>query len=111
MNSQRPWRNGWQFVCCTALPIAAPDVGEEVRRADVAGELMQVAVVPGRLGAVEEARRVGASPYQPRPKPSPLVVSAPDASREALAEIAKGKSNAAVADTLVLTKRAGEIAT
>ncbi len=23
MNSQWPWRNGWQLVCCTALPIAA----------------------------------------------------------------------------------------
>jgi Uncharacterized protein conserved in bacteria (DUF2252) len=23
MNSQFSWRNGWQLVCCTALPIAA----------------------------------------------------------------------------------------
>src|SRR5439155_11928010 len=33
------------------------DVGEEVRRADVVRELVQVVVVPGRLGAVEDARR------------------------------------------------------
>jgi hypothetical protein len=31
------------------------DMGEEVRRADVVGELVQVLVVPGRLGAVEDA--------------------------------------------------------
>ena len=22
-NSQRPWRNGWQFVCSTGVPVAA----------------------------------------------------------------------------------------
>jgi hypothetical protein len=31
------------------------DVGEEQRGADVVGELAQVVVVPGRLGAVEDA--------------------------------------------------------
>ena len=23
IHSQRPWRNGWQFVCCTAEPVEA----------------------------------------------------------------------------------------
>ena len=23
MNSQRPWRNGWQLVCSTGVPVAA----------------------------------------------------------------------------------------
>ena len=36
-----------------------PDMREEQRRADVAGELAQVVVVPGRFGAAEDARRVG----------------------------------------------------
>ena len=22
-NSQRPWRNGWQLVCCTGVPVVA----------------------------------------------------------------------------------------
>ena len=51
-------------------------VGEEVWRADVVGQLVQVVVVPGRFGAVEDAR-IGLSPYHPTPKPSPFVVSAP----------------------------------
>src|SRR3954468_12617442 len=36
-----------------------PDMREEQGRADVAGELAEVLVVPGRFGAVEDARRVG----------------------------------------------------
>ena len=36
-----------------------PDMREEQRRADVTGKLAQVLVVPGRLGAVEDARGVG----------------------------------------------------
>ena len=34
-NSQRPWRNGWQLVCCTAVPDRRAHVGEEQRRLDV----------------------------------------------------------------------------
>src|SRR3954452_13445871 len=44
------------------------DMREEQRGTDVAGKLAQVAVVPGRLGAVEHARRVrGAVPTDAEP--------------------------------------------
>ena len=43
---------------------------------DVAGELAQVPVVPGRLRAVEDPGAF-APPYQPIPNPSPFVSSAP----------------------------------
>jgi hypothetical protein len=36
-----------------------PDMREEQGGTDVAGELAEVVVVPGRFGAVEETRRVG----------------------------------------------------
>jgi hypothetical protein len=38
-----------------------PDMGEEQGGADMAGELAQVLIVPGRLGAVEDARGVGSA--------------------------------------------------
>ena len=52
------------------------DVREDERRVDVRREIAQVAVVPGGLDAAVHAGRV-AAPYQPTPKPSPFVVSAP----------------------------------
>ena len=53
-----------------------PDVGEQQRRTDLACNLPQVPVVPRRFDALEQGR-LDASPYQPIPKPSPLVVVAP----------------------------------
>src|SRR3954451_18719115 len=45
-----------------------PDMREEQGGADVAGELAEVAVVPGRFGAMEDARRVlGAVPADAEP--------------------------------------------
>jgi hypothetical protein len=35
------------------------DVGEEQRGADVAGQLAQILVVPGRFGAVKDTGRIG----------------------------------------------------
>jgi hypothetical protein len=49
---------------------------EEQRRAHVTRDLAQVLVIPGRLDAPEHPGD-GAASYQPTPKPSPLVVSAP----------------------------------
>ena len=53
------------------------DVGEHERDVMCAGDFPQVAVVPGRLDALEHARASSPSPYQPTPKPSPFVVVAP----------------------------------
>ena len=76
MNSQRSWRKGWQLVCCTALPIAAR---MWVKKCD---ELMWLAsscrLWSFQAGSVLwKTPGVGLSPYQPTPKPSPFVVSAP----------------------------------
>ena len=49
---------------------------EDEAGTDMAGKLAQVGVVPGRFGALEKPG-VSLSPYQPTPKPSPFVVSAP----------------------------------
>jgi hypothetical protein len=49
-------------------------VREHERRLDVLRELVEVAVVPGRL---RKTPGVFPTPYQPTPKPSPFVVSAP----------------------------------
>jgi hypothetical protein len=57
-------------------PDHRADVREEQVRADVAGELAQVLIVPGRLDAAKDPG-AGAASYQPTPNPSPLVVSAP----------------------------------
>ena len=59
------------------VPVEARMWAKMSGERDVGGDLAQVAVVPGRLGAVEHAGRVGASPYQPTPNPSPFVVVAP----------------------------------
>ena len=74
-NSQRPWRNGWQLVCCTGEPIAARTWARN------SGDSM---CAPARAGwcPTRRARRcgrrpAGLAPYQPRPNPSPLVGSAP----------------------------------
>ena len=74
-NSQRPWRNGWQFVCCTGDPIAARmcarKSGDSTCAASRAGSR------PPRPATRCGRRRPSPVPYQPRPKPSPLVGSAP----------------------------------
>ena len=76
IHSQRPCRNGWQLVCCTGEPVearmCAKTSGDEMwpesscrLRSFQAGSMLRK--TPG----------VSCSPYQPTPKPSPLVVSAP----------------------------------
>ena len=76
MNSQRPCRKGWQLVCCTALPIAARMWVKN------SGELMCPASSSRfwsfQAGSVLwKSPGVSGAPYQPTPKPSPLVGSAP----------------------------------
>ena len=53
------------------------DVAEEQRRVDVARDLSQVAVVPGRLDASENGGSLAIRVIPPTPKPSPFVVSTP----------------------------------
>ena len=58
IHSQRPWRNGWQFVCWTGEPDEARMCANTSGELMCADELAQVAVVPGGLDAVEDAGRV-----------------------------------------------------
>ena len=53
------------------------DVGEEQRRRHVRRDLAQVRVVPRGRRSPRKTAGVAPAPYQPTPKPSPLVVSAP----------------------------------
>ena len=63
-----PWRNGWQFVSWTAVPVEARMWAKIERRGDMGGDVAEIAVVPGRLGAVEDAGRVAdAVPADPEP--------------------------------------------
>src|SRR3954454_13018654 len=76
MKSQSSWRNGWQFVCCTALPIAARMWVKK------SGELMWPASSRRfwsfQAGSMlRKTPGVWETPYQPTPKPSPFVGSAP----------------------------------
>ena len=75
--SQRPWRKGWQFVSCTAVPGRRAHVGEDERRRDVRGQRAQVRVPPGRATTLWNTPGSTPVPYHPTPKPSPFVVSAP----------------------------------
>ena len=65
------------------------------------------AVAAGRLGARLQDRRAARRRQAAQVERSPLAALT-EREREVLAEIAKGKSNAAIADSLVLTKRAVE---
>src|SRR5262245_48904396 len=54
MKSQRPCRNGWQFVCCTGLPIAAR-MCAKTSGERVAGDIPHGSRAPRALAAVEHA--------------------------------------------------------
>ena len=71
MNIQRPDTNGWQFgrVSACRSPRAH---GRRTAASGCAGIGAQVVVGPGRAHLAIEAG-LGGSPYQPSPKPSPLV--------------------------------------
>ena len=78
IHSQLPWRNGWQLVCWTAEPVEAR-MCAKTRRADAWADSSR------RLRSFQTGSVLwytpgfGADPYQPTPKPSPLVVSTPSA--------------------------------
>ncbi len=76
IQSQRPCRNGWQFVCCTGDPdvarMCAKTSGE---RTCAARSLRFRSLQAG--STLWNVPGVSWSPYQPMPKPSPFVVSAP----------------------------------
>jgi hypothetical protein len=56
IQSQRPWRNGCVFVSWIAVPVDArmwaKNSGEEIP----GGELAEIPIVPGRMGAAVEPR-------------------------------------------------------
>ena len=76
IHSQLPWRNGWQFVCCTGVPVEArmwaktspertcDDSSRRLRSFQAGSTLLKTA-------------GVSSSPYQATPNPSPFVVSTP----------------------------------
>ena len=76
MNSQFWYRNGWQLVCWIAPPVEARTC------ANTSGETRCLAR-SARLRSFHAGSvlwntpGVSPTPYQPRPKPSPLVVVAP----------------------------------
>lgn len=76
LNSQEPYRNGWQFVSCTAVPVEArmwaKNSGEETCAAS--SRRLRSFHAGCTLRNKPGCRPV---PYQPTPKPSPLVVVAP----------------------------------
>src|SRR3954470_13917613 len=76
MNSQRPWRKGWQFVCCTALPIAARMCAKKCDELTCAASSLRLRSF--QAGSVLwKTPGVGGAAYHPTPNPSPFVVSAP----------------------------------
>jgi hypothetical protein len=76
IHSQRPYRNGWQFVCCTADPIAARMCAKNSgERTCPASSRRFASFQAGSM--LRNTPGTGAASYQPTPNPSPLVVSAP----------------------------------
>ena len=56
-------------------------MGEEQMRADMAAQVAQVLVRPGRPHLAIEAGLASCASYQPSPKPSPLVEALPSSAR------------------------------
>src|SRR3954447_18852053 len=86
--SHRPYRKGWQFVCCTAVPVLARMWAmkrpEDVERASSRRlTSFQAGPTPRKRTGTPLPRVAGtpgaadSTPYQPTPKPSPFVVSTP----------------------------------
>ena len=72
-----PWRNGWQLVCWTAVPVEARMWAR--KRGDSTWPATSRRLRSFQAGSMLR-KRAGVSvswPYQPTPKPSPLVVSTP----------------------------------
>jgi hypothetical protein len=73
-HSQRPWRKGWAVCLLNGRAGGGADVGQEQWRGDVAGQLPEVAVAPGRADGAEHSRggayRRGSSPRPARTLPS-----------------------------------------
>lgn len=74
---QRPYRKGWQLVCCTAVPVDArmwaKNSGETTCPA-ISRRLRSLQAGPMSLTTAGLSL---SGMYQPMPKPSPLVVSTP----------------------------------
>ena len=76
MNSQLPWRNGWQFVCWTGEPVDARMWAST--RGDLICPASSRRLRSFHAGSVlRNTPGVSPVPYHPTPKPSPFVVSAP----------------------------------
>ena len=77
IQSQRPYRNGWQLVCCTAEPLVARMCASTTpERTCPASSRRFRSLHAGSM--LRNTPGVGEwSSYQPTPTPSPLVASAP----------------------------------
>ena len=85
IQSQRPWRNGWQFVCCTGVPVEARMCAKtRPERTCAASSRRLRSFQAGSM--LWNGRASSPSPYQPTPKPSPFVVSAPSVRVQALVD-------------------------
>ncbi|CAH0281755.1 hypothetical protein SRABI26_03964 [Arthrobacter sp. Bi26] len=76
IHSHRPWRNGWQLVCWTAEPVEAR-MCAKTRPADAWADSSRRLRSCQAGSVLWNSPGYGAIPYQPTPKPSPLVVSTP----------------------------------
>src|SRR5215203_7075348 len=76
IHNQRPWRNGWQLVCWTGDPVDARMCAST--RGDTICPASSRRLRSFQAGSVlRNTPGVSPVPYQPTPKPSPFVVSAP----------------------------------
>ena len=76
-NSQRPWRNGWQLVCCTGVPVVARMCARNSGDSTLAATSRRLTSL--QAGVMLRYRPVRPPPpyAKPSPKPSPLVHSMP----------------------------------
>ena len=76
MNSQFPCRNGWQLLRCTGVPDDARMCAKSSRVSIWSATSRRFSSFHAGSMLLKTAGR-GPAPYQPMPKPSPLVVVAP----------------------------------
>src|SRR5881628_607919 len=76
-NSQLRWRNGWQFVCCTGVPVVARMCARKIGASTWAASSRTLTSLHAGLTLRYRHGLWLPAPYQPSPKPSPFVVSTP----------------------------------
>ena len=76
IHSQRPCRNGWQFVSCTGVPDEARMCAKTTPDSRCAASSRRFRSFHAG-STLWKTPGVSCAPYQPIPNPSPFVVSAP----------------------------------